>query len=274
MLQQLYLIHMREMSKMEYCKKVIIEKIVQQLDYMENNKLIIRIENFDDAKLYLDLYENFQQECEKRQMQFVGKITYYAWEKLKEKQSYIAEEMQKKEMVDNKNRITYYRNEIVNERKLVLFFGTEYAEDKAGLNELFLINPTGIESEVGENYSDLFEKYNEFLMEKDKKRLNHFFHELFQYVPKNVIHLSEIVDRLPMGIAGFDELLQIVLSNLYEDWGIPNLHGYPTGKFKESGKNRILENAYQFKVRKKFTSASSIKKYVKKIADYQNEQKQ
>lgn len=269
---QLYLIHTKGMNKMEYCKKVIIKKIQQQLETMDNSKLMIRIESFDDAKLYLDLHEYFKKECEKRHVQFVAKITYYAWEKLKEKQSYYAREMQEKNIVDTKNRITYYRNEVVNTRKILLFFGTEYAEDKAGLNELFLINPVSVEADTGENYSSLFEKYNEFLMDKEKKRLNHFYHELFKYVPKNLIHLSDIADQLSPEIASFDELLQILLENMYKDWRMPNLQGYSTGKFKEKGKNGILEKAYQFKMRKKFTTASSIKKYVDKIMRYRKMQ--
>lgn len=108
---------------MEYCKKVIVEKIQEQLDSMSGNKLILRIENFEDAKFYLEIYTYCQELCKKRNLDFTAKITLGAWQKLMEKNEghYEAEELERLDVVDKKNRITIYRNEPVDNPQLVLF---------------------------------------------------------------------------------------------------------------------------------------------------------
>ena len=56
---------------MEYCRKVVLQNIREQLEQMENNKLIVRIENFDDAQMYWEVYEYFMGFCLKNIM-FMG----------------------------------------------------------------------------------------------------------------------------------------------------------------------------------------------------------
>ena len=125
-------------------------------------------------------------------MQFEAKLTLGAWEKLvnTEGENYYTGQLEVLDVVDKKNRITYYRNEIVDSPKLVLFLGTEYAEDKAGLNELFLLNPSMLENKIKNHYNIIFEKYKEIIRDADRKRLDHFYEELFRHVPKNLMHLS------------------------------------------------------------------------------------
>lgn len=258
---------------MEYCKKVIIEKIKEQLDSMSGNKLILRIENFEDAKFYLEIYTYCQELCKKRTLDFVAKITLGAWEKLMEKNEghYEAEELERLDIVDKKNRITIYRNETVVNPSLILFLGTEYAEDKAGLNELFLINPSILDQRVKKKYSMMFEKYAEIIREADEKRLDHFYEELFRYVPKNLLHLSCVIDKMPRNVESFDDLMQLIFSRLYEDWRLPNIEGVPVSKIKEKGKIPALDKASQFMKRSKLRTAKEIEKAYKKIEKYKEE---
>lgn len=255
---------------MEYCKKIIIEKIQEQLDSMSGNKLILRIENFEDAGFYLEIYTYCQELCKKLRMDFTAKITLGAWEKLMEKSegNYEARELERLDIVDKKNRITFYRNEIVDSPKFVLFLGTEYAEDKAGLNELFLMNPGILEHQVKKKYSRIFEKYAEIIREADQKRLDHFYEELFRYVPKNLMHLSCIVDKLPSDVESFDDLMQLIFSRLYEDWGLPNIEGFLVSKVKEKEKIPALDKASQFVKRSKLRTAKEIEKAYQKIDKY------
>ena len=258
---------------MEYCKKVIIEKIQEQLDSISGNKLILRIENFEDAKFYLNIYAYCQELCKKRNIDYTAKMTLGAWKKLMEKNegNYEARELERLDVVDKKNRITIYRNEIINRPKLVLFFGTEYAEDKAGLNELFLMNPSILEHKVKKQYSMLFEKYAEIIREADGRRLDHFYEELFRYVPKNLMHLSCIVDELPNDVESFEDLMELIFSRLYEDWGLPNIEGFLVSKVKEKGKILVLDKANQFVRRSKLRTANEMKKAYQKIDNYKKE---
>lgn len=258
---------------MEYCKNVIIEKIQEQLDSMSGNKLILRIENFEDAKFYLEIYTYCQELCKKRNLDFIAKITLGAWEKLMEKKEghYEAEELERLDIVDKKNRITIYRNETVVNPSLILFLGTEYAEDKAGLNELFLINPSILDQRVKKKYSMMFEKYAEIIREVDEKRLDHFYEELFRYVPKNLLHLSCVIDKMPRNVESFDDLMQLIFSRLYEDWRLPNIEGFPVSKIKEKGKIPALDKASQFMKRSKLRTAKEIEKAYKKIDKYKEE---
>lgn len=255
---------------MEYCKKVIAEKIQEQLDSMSGNKLILRIENFEDAKFYLEIYTYCQKLCQKRNLDFTAKITLGAWQKLMEKNEghYEAEELERLDVVDKKNRITIYRNEPVDNPQLVLFLGTEYAEDKAGLNELFLMNPNILDQRVKKKYSMMFEKYAEIIREVDEKRLDHFYEELFRYVPKNLLHLSCVIDKMPRDVESFDDLMQLLFSRLYEDWRLPNIEGFPVSKIKEKGKIPALDKASQFVKRSKLRTAREIEKAYKKIDKY------
>lgn len=259
---------------MEYCRKVVIQNIREQLEQMENNKLIVRIENFDDAQMYWEVYEYFMGFCLKNNIEFCAKLTEEAWKRLNEKQEYYAKRLKSKDVVDSKNSITFYRNQIADKKTLILFLGTEYAEDKAGLNELFCLNPESIANEVGEEYSKLFDKYSDWLMEKDKKRLDHFYQELFKYIPKNLLHLSQIVDALSTDLQDFTDLLKQLLTNLYSDWRFPNLSEAKISDFKEKGKIGILEKANRFRIRQDFQKPSAIKKYLQKLETYQKKQKE
>ena len=252
---------------MKYCKKVIINHITNQLDEMESNKLMVRIESFGNAKLYWEIYRYFCAECQNRKIEFTAKITLKAWEKLKQNYPFETKQLENEDVVDSKNRITYYRNKVEDKKTLILFLGTEYAEDKAGLNELHFINPSIIEDEVGTEYSKLFEKYD-WLMEKEKKRLDHYYHELFKHVGKNILHLSDLADRLPDHISGFEDLMECLFEGTYTNWKIPNLSGQDVNKVKEKGKIDFLEKASDFVERKNFDKVSVIKKVVKKIEDY------
>lgn len=255
---------------MKYCEKIVIQNIQHQLEQMDNNKLIIRIENFDDAQMYWEIYNYFNEFCIKEHVQFRAKITIDAWKRLEEKQAYYAKLLRMHDVVDLKNRITIYRNQIEDKKTLILFLGTEYAEDRAGLNELFCLNPESIANEVGEEYSKLFDKYDDWLMEKEKKRLNHLYQELFKYIPKNLLHLSKIADDLPTDLQNFPDLLEYLLSNFYSDWKFPNLSEAKASGFKEKGKISILDKANRFRIRKDFQKPSAIKKYLKKIEEYQS----
>lgn len=252
---------------MKYCKQVIIDTILNQLDQMESNKLMIRIENFDNAKLYWEIYQYFYEECVKRQITYEAKITLQAWERLKNRYPYETKQLENNGVVDTKNRITYYRNEVMEKKTVLLLFGTEYAEDKAGLNELFFINPAIIDAEVGEQYSKLFTKY-EWLMEKEKKRLDHYYHQLFMHVGKNILYLSDLVDQLPDNLSDFKELMEALFEKSYIHWRIPNLLGQDVSKIKEKGKISFLDKASSFAQRKNFDKISTRKKYVQKIQDY------
>ena len=252
---------------MKYCKQVMIDMITNQLDQMESNKLMIRIESFDNAKLYWELREYFHEECVKRQIKFDAKITLQAWERLKERYPYETKQLENYGVLDNRNRITYYRNEVAEKKTFLLLFGTEYAEDKAGLNELFYINPSIIDAEVGEQYSKLFEKYD-WLMEKEKKRLDNYYHQLFLHVGKNVLYLSDLVDQLPDSLSNFEELMEILFSSSYAHWKMPNMLGQDISKVKEKGKIAFFDKASAFAQRKNFDKIATAKGYVKKIQDY------
>lgn len=252
---------------MKYCKQVMIDMITKQIDQMESNKLMIRVENFDNAKLYWELREHFHEECVKRQITFDAKITLQAWERLKARYPYETKQLENYGVLDNKNRITYYRNEVAEKKTFLLLFGTEYAEDKAGLNELFYINPAIIDEEVGEEYSKLFKKYD-WLMEKEKKRLDNYYHQLFLHVGKNIMHLSDLVDQLPDSLSTFEELMETLFASSYTHWKIPNLLGQDISKVKEKGKILFLDKASEFSQRKNFDKIATAKSYVKKLQDY------
>lgn len=261
---------------MEYCKKIILEKIQEQMDSMKGNKLILRIENFEDARFYLEIYQYCKEICKTRNMQFEAKLTLGAWKKLinTEGENYNTRQLETLDVVDKKNRITYYRNEIVDSPKLVLFLGTEYAEDKAGLNELFLLNPSMLENKIKNHYSIIFEKYREIIRDADRKRLDHFYEELFRHVPKNLMHLSCIVDELPGNIETFEDMMQVIFSRLYRDWGMPDIDSFQISKIKEKGKLQVLEKANQFVKRSKFKTQNDIKKAYQKIEAYKEDKKE
>ena len=143
---------------MKFCQNVVIDKIKEQIAKMEGNKLILRVESFQNAEFYLELYRYFEKYCETKQMEFVAKLTLGAFEKLKEQPEakFFVNELLKENVVDEKNRITFYRNEIAESKKVILFLGTEYAEDKSGLNELFLINPKILEEVIEKQYHLIF----------------------------------------------------------------------------------------------------------------------
>lgn len=252
---------------MKYCKQVMIDMITDQIDQMESKKLMIRVENFDNAKLYWELQQYFHEECVKRQIKYEAKITLQAWERLKDRYPYETKQLEIYGVLDTKNRITYYRNEVAEKKTVLLLFGTEYAEDKAGLNELFYINPAIIDAEVGKQYSKLFEKYD-WLMEKEKKRLDNYYHQLFLHVGKNIMHLSDLVDQLPDSISTFEELMETLFACSYTHWKMPNLLGQDISKVKEKGKIACLNKAFEFSQRKNFDKISTAKRYVKRIQDY------
>lgn len=49
---------------MKFCQNVVIDKIKEQIAKMEGNKLILRVESFQNAEFYLELYRYFEKYCE------------------------------------------------------------------------------------------------------------------------------------------------------------------------------------------------------------------
>lgn len=240
-------------------------QIVRDIIYQEINRKkkfrLIKLENFTNPNVYLEICKQFEEKFESRNTNFIAKLSDEKYKYWIDNEEYnnVLSLMEKKDFISKDERLTKWRNICFNNefKNYALFLmGTEAVEDQGGLEDFYTINPEMIESYVGKKYSKLFKFVDILLDEEQSKIIDKIYVSLFNTVQKDLFNLSNFVDSIA-NINDFNEIVKEIFKSLYKWWNIPNIKEIlqDIDKIKKSGKIDIIQKAY------KFSSRTAISKF-------------
>ncbi|MBZ9634604.1 FtsK/SpoIIIE domain-containing protein [Clostridium sp. FP1] len=229
----------------------IVTEVLYQAINQEKNFYLIKLENFTTPVVYLELCKNLRNYFIDKDMEFIAKLSlekYNEWNNIQEYKVFI-EELDKNEWIEKNEHLTKWRNyPFTNKQKktAIILMGTEDVEDQGGLAEFYTTSPETIENYIGRNYSRLLKDENKY-DEESKNKINNIFNNIFRYAEKDLLKVSFLFEKHE-NLSDL-ELINNLLSNLYEWWCIPNIYnGIMTipKKQLESGKIDLIEKGYKF----------------------------
>lgn len=253
--------------------KIVKDIIQKQIDKSDDFTLI-KIENFTNPKVYLEICNTFEQSLQAKDVNFIGKLSeekYNYWLK-NNKFNTILDSMNKKGFVSEDERLTKWRNIDFNEdsisknekRTVIFLMGTESVEDQGGLEDFYSINPEVIEVYIGKDFSYLFNVENINLNYDNAKTINNIYSNIFRVAQKDLFNLSNFIDTLSVEI-NFYDLVKEIFSDLYYWWSIPNINVdlSELDKIEKNKKLDIIEKAHKFSARTAITKFQTDKKLAK-----------
>lgn len=261
-------------------KNIVLKQLkdVEKSKENEDKKIIIRIDNFSDLKIYYELCVNLRDYCKNNKIDFIAKLSrekYYS----ENSHPYI-ERLVQEDWIEKKDTLTKWRNHDVSCKTLILLMASEVVEDKGGLHDFYSITPESVDEEIKNKYSKFFQHDNYKLYIIGKEGIiDNIFKTIFSKLPKNLIRLSNLADDLENEqFLNFDEILKKIFIKFYEYWNLPNvdLTMDDLKKIKASkGKLPLLDKIFKFKERKEFENLndSKLKKYEDKIEKWKDENK-
>ena len=214
------------MTKMIYCLEKIIEIVEEQIKLLSGNKVLIRIDNFQDPNLYLSISSRLKDEYESRGYKYYGKMSNNKYNDFNENSNYkyVLNDLKNKDFVDIDNQMTRWRNIVSNEKTLIVLMATEAVEDRGGLADFYVITPSSIENKAKNKYSELFKnKFNDIIFGNEFV-IDNIYKFIFQKVPNDILKLSNYVDSLkPNEFETIIDIVNDIFITLYANFGIPNI---------------------------------------------------
>lgn len=252
-----------------------LNKYVLNQKPQESNKTIIRIDGFEDVRIYDLFCKEMKQHCDQMGITLIAKLSYPKYIEFKNADRFdfspAITSMQQNKWIDMDDSLTQYRNILPNgnEKLLVILMGTEVIEDKGGIHDIYFINSYRMESDMHGNYSDVFVMCQ--WESEDKQCIDKLFKWLFELVPINLYKLSCLADDWS-DIDNISMIIEYFYKNL-PVWGLcKREESLPNAReIIKSQKNLLLTN-YGFIERNTFKkiSRAQFEKYNKKIAEYNN----
>src|SRR5699024_7725158 len=121
----------------------IVKDLIQKQIDKSDDFTLIKIENFTNPKIYLDICNSFEQSLQMKDVKFIGKLSgekYKYWTNNNYFNS-VLDNMNKNGFVSDEERLTKWRNidfnedslNYTNKRTVIFLMGTEAVEDQGGL---------------------------------------------------------------------------------------------------------------------------------------------
>lgn len=271
---------------MKQLTEYIYQDIRHSLD-RNGDKQIIRVDSFEDLRLYLLLCQKVFDYCKEHNRTMIAKISRKKFEQLCSKGNveFEAQQLLSNEWVDLDDHMTSYRNIVPadGQKIVVLLLGTDMVDDKGGLGDFYAITPQKIDKDIGKKYSRLMS--DEVLQVFQDDRINDvvdcFFGELFSRVPQNLARVSDIMDQWLVELPTIQEVIEKLYADLPQ-WQIPKViyasqkitpAKMASSKGKPKSKNSILIKASDFIAGKTYAKVtrSTIANIKKKFAAYAEE---
>lgn len=237
-----------------------------------NNELILKIDGFDNLKIYEAVSKELTKTFNDKKIDFRIVLAPSKWEQLKKSSdTTIVQSMLSNGWVSETESITHFRN--LHDKRVLVMLGTEDEDDNGGLKNVFEITPYKLFSELNGKYEQLFPWLEGSLSDYEVNAVRKLYHDLFMLVPADIIKLSDFADRNITDIYSFEELI----SKFYETlpmWGLPKRSNSLPKLSSLSKKGNVLKSEYDFITRKTFKrlSESQYKKYLKKIEEYREDE--
>lgn len=267
---------------MKFFIKSIVKNIESQLQKDKGLKILVKIDSFETPEFYFALWKEVKKLTDMMNIELVYKLADEKYEDFKKQDKsdldYYLAELEANNLLANGTKLTNFRNHTPSKRTLIVLLGTEASQEDGSLQDFYTINVQSIEEEVKDGYCILFNKFP-CLSADGQTMINHFYKELFRYVPKNLYKLSCLVDELTGPYEDVEEIINDICLNLAKNWGFVNIGANRITRRELLSKKgiKIFQQAGKFLKRKGFDKLSEIRKNEKKIDKYildQNEKKE
>lgn len=262
---------------MNYVVKALKNLIVKQIP-KEGGKALVRIDGFEDLRLYFQLCSEMNEYCKELDINFIAKLSKDKFDEFdksgkEEYQTFIQtlkdDKDEKYEWVNKSDNLTEYRNiQTSNGKKtLIMLMGTESIQDRGGLSDFYNLNHDSLMDVTSSNYHMIFPQNN--WSEIESECINKLYKSLFELVPENILKISNCADSW-QDLDSLDAFINRFFNTL-DIWGIPlRKHQIPSyGKIMHSNVN-LLRTAYDFIERKEYKKITKkeFHKILRKIVVY------
>ncbi|WP_343274461.1 winged helix-turn-helix domain-containing protein [Ligaoa zhengdingensis] len=261
---------------MKQLTKVLLMRILEQMEREPSKTNIVRIEGIDNPVIYSDVCEQLKYAAGNT---FVAKLTYERFQQFErenreewkqalvflhqgENDSYstaLTEAYKAKSYVDFDGAITKWRNEsaeyLAATPALVVLMGTEATDDKGSLEDsIYEISTKEMIAALKADYSAWFGDIlaeNNLDTEENRAALNTLYKTIFSSANVDVFTYSDFIDRLhDLSFGSMQELIAYICETLNTVWGIPSVidgRSVPMVRSLKTGKPaKIIANAIRF----------------------------
>ena len=253
---------------MKYIVDEIVNLIVNKAVDTQNETMI-RVDGFESVELYEKIAQKTKQVLSGKGITSEIRLAKNKWDEFSKNSdnSTVLQSMKQNGWVAEAQSITFYRN-LHNSNVLVLL-GTEDEEDKGGLLNFYSITPDKLVKNLNGKYHKVFLNEIESLGDDDKDIVDRLYKYLFEFVPKDICKLSDIIDSWSGQIVNIRDFYELFFEAL-PLWGLEKQkYDLPVDKKGNLNKNCLRSN-YNFINRNLFSKMSmpQYKKYMAKIDYY------
>lgn len=216
-------------SYVELTKSIILNEV----NNSRNDKsLLFRVEDAPRPEVYWEVASFFERWARDRGKQFVAKLSYGKYEQFLQDADSDArkalDRMKAAGYIDERDRMTYWRNQAIEPGRLTILMGTEAVEDKGGLGDFYAVTAYRLDEELRKRpgkYADWFELAVGQLTGKGKDAINNVVEGIFRATTRNLFLLSTVVDVLAAraDILDSSQIIEHMFDRLYRDWGLPRI---------------------------------------------------
>ena len=159
---------------MNFIVTTLTKSVLKQIP-IEPGKAIVRIDGFEDVRIYEQVCSRVAESCKQQGVMFVAKLSYVKYQEFKKKNQMewqtalqVMEQIKGSETdayeidsswVDREDHMTVYRNLLPRDdgKLLILLMGTEMVQDKGGLSDFYALYPGNLESMLNSRYHEVFQ---------------------------------------------------------------------------------------------------------------------
>lgn len=229
----------------------VVTEVLHQALNKERKFYLFKMENFTTPHIYLEVCKNLREHFNKKNMEFIAKLSLEKFNEWNTVDNYkeIINELDNNGWIEKNEHLTKWRNyPFTNKHQhtAILLMGTESVEDQGGLAEFNTTSPETIENYVSDNYCKLL-KDDTLYNEESQEKINNIFANIFNYTEKDLLKVSNYFENYEDSTD--IEMINNILTELYEWWGIPNIHNslfVIPNKQLHGGKIELIEKGYKF----------------------------
>lgn len=219
---------------MNFIVTALTKAVLQQIP-IEPGKAIVRIDGFEDVRIYEQVCNRVAESCKQQGVTLVAKLSYVKYQEFKKKNQMewqtalqVMEQIKSSELdvyeidsswVDHEDHMTVYRNLLPQHdgKLLILLMGTEAVQDKGGLSDFYALYPGNLESMLNGRYHEVFQSVK--WEGQEQQCIDKLYKWLFELVPLNLYRLSCQADQWS-DVAELEEL-RIRFFDSLPEWGLP-----------------------------------------------------
>ncbi|WP_148629980.1 ATP-binding protein [Bacillus sp. E214] len=244
-----------------------LNKLIEQNINSSTNASFIRLDYFNHPAIYLGVAVYLVSKFKGIKV-LLSEEKVEAW---KDEYPTIIKQLKELGFVSDNQRFTKLRNAFGTEKQSIVLLASESVQDTGGLEDFYSITPKDVNAKYNQKFVELFETVDQN-DDYAVKIINNLFSSIFKHVPLDLIRVSDIADIVQeKGLYEVDEIVDFILNNLWDEFGIPNIKTVSSKLLSELYKGnsfKLLDSGIKFIKREAYKgglSSSSQKKLLEKF---------